>query len=228
MFTSFQRPLITFLAIGQILFAGAAFGASLSVGDMSSGLLEALRVGTERVVGQLGAVDGFNSDPKVHIPLPDTLARAQSALRAVGMSELADDLELKLNRAAERAAPEAKAVFWDAIKKMDFDDAQRIYSGPDDAATRHFQQTTTKPLSARMAPIVDDALSEVGAIRAYDDMIAEYKSLPFVPDVKADLEGYVVEKALDGIFHYLAIEEASIRQNPAKRTTDLLQRIFGN
>ncbi len=104
--------------------------SQLSVGDLSSGLREALKVGTERVAGRLGTTDGFNADPDVHIPLPDTLKKVQSALRAVGMSDLADDLELRLNRAAEAATPEAKEVFWNAISEMSIDDAKRIYDGP--------------------------------------------------------------------------------------------------
>ena len=144
-----------------------------------------------------------------------------------GMASLADDLELRLNRAAEQAAPEAKELFLQAIAQMTLDDVQRIYKGPEDAATRYFQDRMTPPLGQRMAPIIDQALSEVGAIAAYDAMISQYKSYPLVPDVKADLTKYVVEEAMGGIFHYVAKEEAAIRANPAKRTTELLQRVFG-
>ena len=202
--------------------------SQLSVGEISSGLREALKVGTERVVGQLGTADGFNADPDIHIPLPDTLKKVQSALRAVGMSDLADDLELRLNRAAEAATPEAKEVFWNAISEMSIDDAKRIYDGPQDAATRYFEGKTSAPLAERMRPIVDASLAEVGAIAAYDRMMGQYKTIPFVPDIKSDLTTYAVEEALEGIFHYLAIEEAAIRQNPAKRTTDILRKVFGS
>jgi hypothetical protein len=207
--------------------SGETGSSQLSVGEIASGLREALKVGTERVVGQLGRADGFNADPEVHIPLPDTLRKVQSALRAVGMSELADDLELRLNRAAEAATPEAKEVFWDAIAGMTIDDARQIYDGPPDAATRYFEAKTSTPLGERMRPIIDGALAEVGAIAAYDRMMGQYKTIPFVPDVKADLTDYALEEALEGLFHYLAVEEAAIRQNPAKRTTDLLKRVFG-
>jgi hypothetical protein len=142
------------------------------------------------------------------------------------MAGLADDLETRLNRAAETAAPEAKELFWQAIIDMTLEDVQRIYDGPDDAATEYFKSKMSRPLAERMVPIVEHSLLDVGAIRSYDQMMGQYRALPFVPDVKADLTAYVVEKAMDGIFHYVAEEEAAIRTNPAARTTDLLKRVF--
>ncbi len=203
-------------------------GGGLTNSEIARGLREALRVGTERVVDQVGRFDGFNADPEIHIPLPGALERVQKALRTVGMSGMADDLELKLNRAAERAAPEAQALFFDAISQMTLDDARQILDGPDDAATQYFRRTMGPPLGERMTPIVDDALNEVGAVRTYDDMMGQYQALPLVPDVKADLVAYTVDKGLDGIFYYVAQEEAAIRNNPAKRTTELLRKVFGS
>jgi hypothetical protein len=194
--------------------------------EIGESLTEALRIGTERVVSQVGTADGYNLDPDIHIPLPSALKNVQKALKTVGMSDMSDDLELRLNRAAEAAAPEAQELFWQAISEMTFDDVQKIYNGPDDAATRYFQEKMTPPLAERMQPIVDRSLADVGAIQSYDVMMAEYESLPFVPDVKADLTNYVVDKGMDGIFHYVAIEEAAIRNNPAARTTELLQKVF--
>ena len=209
-------------------FGGLAPGGSvLSNAEIANGLREALRVGTERVVGQVGARDGYNADQTIHIPLPGALKDVQSALQRFGMAGLADDLELRLNRAAEAAAPAAKELFWQAIGDMTLDDVAAIYNGPDDAATRYFQGKMTPPLAERMAPVVNRSLAEVGAIRSYDEMMAQYKAVPFVPDVKANLVEYVVEKAMDGLFHYVAQEEAAIRNNPAKRTTEILQRVFG-
>ncbi len=207
---------------------GGAAPSGLSTEDMGDGMLEALRVGTERVVAQVGAPDGYNLDPAIHIPLPGSLGKVQSVLKSVGMSHMADDLELRLNRAAEVAAPEAKELFWQAIGEMSFDDARRIYDGPDDAATRYFQGKMTPPLTERMAPVVDRSLADVGAIQSYDAMMKQYKAVPFVPDVKADLSGYVVEKAMDGLFYYVAREEAAIRNDPAARTTELLKKVFGS
>jgi hypothetical protein len=203
-------------------------GEALSSEDIAAGLREALKIGSQRVVGQLGSRDGFNGDPEIHIPLPGALQDVQSVLQRVGMAGLADDLELKLNRGAEAAAPEAKALFLDAISEMTLDDAGRIYNGPKDAATRYFQGKMSPPLARRMAPIVEKSLAEVGAVKSYDAMIDQYKAIPFVPDVKSDLTGYVVEQAMDGLFHYIAKEEAAIRENPAARTTELLQKVFGN
>jgi hypothetical protein len=200
---------------------------TLGSDDIAAGLREALKVGSERVVQQVGARDGFNADPQIHIPLPGALQDVQSMLQKIGMAGLADDLELKLNRGAEAAAPEAKALFWQAISEMTLDDAKEIYNGPDDAATQYFKAKMSPPLAERMSPIVDSSLSEVGAVRSYDDMMARYETIPFVPDVKADLTGYVVEKALAGIFFYIAKEEAAIRNDPAARTTELLKKVFG-
>lgn len=202
--------------------------SSLSNSDIASGLKEALRVGSERVVGQLGKTDGFNSDPAIHIPLPKSLKTVQSALDKVGASSMLDDLELKLNRAAEAATPKAKEHFLQAIKEMTLEDAKNIYSGPDDAATRYFQTKMTEPLKQSMRPIVSDSIAEVGAVQAYDRVMDKYDTLPFVPDVKTNLTDHVLEQGLNGIFHYLAKEEAAIRQNPAARTTDLLKRVFGS
>ena len=201
--------------------------SSLSSEEIGAGLKEALRVGSETVVSQLGRKDGFNADPAIHIPLPPQLTTVQTWLGKVGMSALLDDLELKLNHAAEVATPKAKDLFIQAISEMTFDDVMKIYNGPDDAATKYFQEKMSAPLALEMSPIVSDSLAEVGAVQAYDKTMSEYKAIPFVPDAKADLTSYVVEKGMDGIFHYIAIEEAAIRQDPVKQTTDLLQKVFG-
>lgn len=206
---------------------GTGAPGGLSVADITAGLREALKVGTKRAVDRVGAVDGFNGDPEIRIPLPGSLATMHNALSGVGLGNLTSDLELRLNRAAEKAAPEAVDVFAEAITQMTIDDAKRIYDGPDDAATQFFRRTMTSPLTQRFTPIVEGSLSEAGAVQAYDAAVGRYSQLPFVPDVKADLSAYVVEKGLDGIFTYVAKEEAAIRANPAARTTDLLQKVFG-
>lgn len=195
--------------------------------EIGNGLKEALRIGTQRVVGQLGAVDGYNADPLIHIPLPEDLRKVHNALDKVGLGGMTSDLELKLNRSAERAAPEAKDVFWNAITEMTLDDVRGIWQGADDAATRYFRGKMTVPLTERFTPIVLDAMGEVGAIRSYDRMMSQYQSIPFVPDVKADLTRYTVKQGLSGLFTYVAKEEAAIRKDPAKRTTQLLERVFG-
>ena len=204
-----------------------AGGKALSIGDIEDGLKEALRVGADNVAAQLGRVDGFNLDPAVHIPLPRQFDTVVSVLEKIGLSSLLDKLELKLNRAAEVAAPKAKKIFSGAITDMSFDDVKKIYDGPQDAATRYFRVKMSPALAEEIRPVVDESLAEVGALKAYDNVMGQYRSLPFVPDVKADLTDYVIEKGIDGIFYYMAAEEAAIRQNPAKRTTELLKRVFG-
>lgn len=203
-------------------------GSGLSNAQIGDGLREALRVGSERVTGTLGQTDGFNTNPDVHIPLPDSLQTAQSALATVGMSGLADDLELRMNRAAETAAPQAKELFLQAISAMTLEDAQGILAGPDDAATKYFQGKMSGPLTERFTPVVNDELADAGAVQAYDKMMGDYGKIPFAPDVQTNLTPYVVQKALDGMFLMLAREEAAIRQDPAARTTELLQTVFGS
>lgn len=201
---------------------------SLSLAEIGDGLRDALKVGTERVVDQVGREDGFNEDPEIHIPLPDELNTVQKALKTVGLSSMTDDLEIRLNRAAEEATPVAKEIFWGAIEEMTLEDIEEIYNGPDDAATRYFQGKMSDPLADAMRPVVDDSLAKVGAVQAFDGMMAEYSSLTFAPDVKSDLTSHVVDYALEGLFHYLAEEEAAIRKDPLKRTTDILQKVFGS
>jgi len=201
--------------------------AGLSNSDMIAGLKDALRVGSENVVGRLGKTDGFNADPKIHIPLPESMQTVKSALSAVGMGSMMDDLELRLNRAAEMATPKAKRIFGNAIKSMNFSDAKKILSGPDDAATQYFKAKMSAPLSGEMRPIVNKALSQAGAVQAYDSVMGKYQSLPFMPDVKANLTQHVVQLGLAGIFRYMAEEEAAIRKNPVKRTTSILKKVFG-
>ena len=196
--------------------------------EIGSGLKEALRVGTETVVKQLGKPGGFNADPKLHIPLPESMKTVKSMLDKVGMGASLDELELRLNQAAEAATPKAKQLFWNSINEMTLDDVTAIYKGPNDAATRYFQKKMTPQLTQEMKPVVAQSLSEVGAIQSYDNVMNQYKELPFVPDVKADLTGYVVEKATGGIFNSLAQQEAEIRKNPAEQTTKLLKRVFGS
>jgi hypothetical protein len=161
----------------------------------------------------------------------DWLKQGASLLQQVapsgGESGLLDDLETRLNRAAEDAIPKAKKVFWDAIDGISLDDSKRIYEGPDDSATRYFQSKMWNPLASEWRPIVDNSLADVGAVKAYDNAIGEYSKLPFMPNAKANLTEYVIEKGLGGVFHYLAIEEAAIRNNPVKRSTALLQKVFG-
>ena len=200
--------------------------SALSVDEITAGLKQALEKGAAAVVSQLGAENGFLSDTSVHIPLPQNLATAKSLLDKAGFGAYTEELELKLNRAAEAAVPKATALFTDAISQMTIDDARGILDGPDDAATTYFRDKMSQGLVKEMSPVIDQTLESVGAVKAYDSMMGQYKTLPLVPDVKADLTSYTAGKAVDGVFHYLAQEEKAIRENPAKRTTELLKKVF--
>jgi len=158
----------------------------LSINEIGAGLKEALKVGSTNVVNQLGAADGFNKDSNIHIPLPSSLDTVKSMLAKVGMSSVFENLELKLNRAAEDATPKAKKLFFNAISQMSFEDVNNIYNGPDDAATQYFKEKMSPDLALEMKPVIENSLSQVGAVRAYDNMMTNYKSIPFVPDVKGN------------------------------------------
>ncbi len=200
--------------------------APLSIGDISGGLKQALEVGTANVVNQLSAKGGFGLDDAIRIALPDELETARKYLDKVGMADSLVDLENKMNEAAELATPHAKTLFVDAISEMTIDDAKSIYSGSDTAATEYFRGKMGGKLGELIRPIVSSSLSEAGAVKSFDSIMSKYENIPFVPDVKADLTEHTVDKGLDGIFHYLAKEEAAIRSNPQKRTTDLLKKVF--
>jgi len=209
------------------LLGGQDGAAGLTEGEIADGLLEALKVGTARVVDQVSVTGGYLDDSNIRIPLPGPLQSVHDALQTLGLSRLTDDLEVRMNRAAELAAPEAKAVFLQAIEELTLEDVQRIYDGPEDAATRYFQTTTTERLTQRLTPIVDDAMADAGVVKSYNEAVGTYSEIPFTKKVTTDLSAHVVDGALDGLFFYLAREEAAIRRNPAARTTELLQKVFG-
>ena len=198
----------------------------LSTDTIASGLREALRVGSQRAVSKLGTPNGFLRS-SFRIPLPDSLREAQDVARRFGLAGFFDELEVRLNRAAEEAAPKAQKLFVTAIRQLTFEDVMAIYNGPDDAATRYLKRTTAVQLRAEMRPIVDDALSSVGAVSTFNALVDEYNRLPLVTPIDADLTRHVLDHASDALFTQVAREEAAIRRNPAKRTTELLQTVFG-
>ncbi len=202
--------------------------ASPSIGEINKAFKEALTIGSKNVVNKLGTVNGFNADPAIHISLPKKLKSVKKVLSKIGVRKEVVDLELKLNRAAEAATPKAKKLFIQSISDMTFDDVKTIYNGPEDSATQYFKKKMSPSLKKEMHSIVETSLSEVGAIKAYDKVMGKYKKLPFVPDVKADLTKHVIQKGISGIFYYLAKEEAAIRKDPVKQTTDLLKKVFGD
>jgi hypothetical protein len=206
---------------------GANRGASLGNDEIGRGLKEALRVGSDRVVSTLGRQGGFWGSKDAQIPLPGWLGTAQRGLKAIGQSQLVDDLHQRMNRGAEAAVPKAKQLFIDAIAAMTLDDARRILNGPNNAATEYFRSKTASPLSRDMTPIVDRSLAEAGAVQALDKVASNAAGgLAGTANPRQQLTRHVVDKAIDTVFRYLGREEASIRQNPTARTTDLLKRVF--
>jgi hypothetical protein len=212
------------LALTALLGLGAA---ELPDSTQISGLKEALRLATERAVGATSQPGGFFDDARIRIGLPGALGQMTSGLRAIGMGAQVDELEVAMNRAAEKAAGEATPVFVDAIGQMSFQDASGIVTGGDTAATEYFQKTTSDPLRERFRPIVDQAMQSVGLAQQYQQLVGRYNSIPFVLAPDFDLASYVTEKTLSGLFTVVGEEEKKIRTNPAARATDLLKQVFG-
>jgi hypothetical protein len=208
--------------------AGLRQPSVLDDGTITAGLKEALRVGTDRAVQSTSREDGFLGNDLIRIALPEQLERTADGLRTVGFGRQVDELEVAMNRAAERAAGEAAAVFLDAIRQMTFADARSIWQGPDDAATAYFRSRTSAALGARFRPIVDESMQKVGLARLYDELLATLARLPLVPRPDLDLRKYVTDRTLAGIFTVLEQEEARIRTDPAARTTQLLRTVFGS
>jgi len=202
-------------------------GQSLSEDEIARGLKEALQVGTAKAVENVSQVNGYFNNPKIRIPLPESVRKTEKLIRAAGFGQKVDEFELSMNRAAERAAPEAKALFWDAIKKMSFGDAKKILNGRDNEATLYFQEKTSPSLKEIAKPVVRDAMSEVGVTRSYQELDRTVRTIPFAGTYSFDLDQYVTDKALNGLFLMLAEEEKKIRENPAARTTELLKKVFG-
>jgi hypothetical protein len=205
---------------------GSSQSGGLSNDEIASGLKEALRVGTEKAVETVGRPGGFMNDRNVHISLPGPLEKIKAGLVVVGASGMAEDLEQRINKAAESAAPKAASIFGGAVSRMSIEDARAILTGPRDSATQYFKRTTSPQLKQAMRPIVDQALSKVGAVESYNALVSKAQEVPFASGLNLDLSDYVVSKALDGIFFYVAGEEAEIRTDPAARTTDLLKTVF--
>ncbi len=195
--------------------------------EASGGLKEALIVGAGNAVAKLGAADGFLNNPQVKIPLPDSLKKAEKAMRMIGMGQQADDLVLKMNRAAEAAAPEAKALLIASVKKMTVTDAKNILSGGDDAATQYFKQSTSEAMAAKFLPIVQKATENVQLAQQYNQFAAMGAKFGVIDKSQANLEQYVTQKALDGVYLMMAEEEKAIRADPMGQASKLVKKVFG-
>lgn len=203
-------------------------GEGLSEDEIVRGLKEALQVGTTKAVEVVSQLNGYYSNPKIKIPLPGEVQKVEKLLKAVGYSKQIDEFELSMNRAAEHAAPEAKRLFVDSIKKMSISDAQKILKGKDDEATLYFKEKTWNQLQEIFKPIVHKSMSQVGTTQSYQALEEKVHTIPFTDKLNIDLDKYVTGKGLDGLFLMLAEEEKKIRQDPAARVTDLLKKVFGN
>lgn len=204
---------------------------TLDTGTITKGLKEALATGTERAVTTVAKPDGYFGNQLIKILLPDKIRQAANMLGKIGYQQQVDEFVLSMNRAAEKAAPKAASFFGDAIRQMTVEDAKNILSGGDTAATRFFEKKTRSQLFDAFKPSVASSMDQVGTTRAYKEMTGKYENIPFasatgIPSL--DLDTYVTNKALDGLFTMVGEEEKKIRTNPAARTTDLLRKVFGN
>jgi hypothetical protein len=215
------------LDMGGIL-EGPGQGA-LDEATVVAGLKEALKVGSTRATDRTSRAGGFLENDLIRIPLPDQLDPVASTLRQVGLGSYVDELETAMNRAAEKAAGEAAQVFWNAVTTMTIADAFTILEGHETAATEYFRSRTEGDLRRRFQPIVSASTEEVGLGRLYGDLARRYEAIPLTgkPEL-VDLDTYVTDRALDGLFTVLAQEEQTIREDPVARTTELLRRVFGN
>ena len=205
----------------------AAGLADISNRDAINGLKEALTRGSHSAVERLGVENGFFGNDRVKIPLPPSLRRMEAVMRSIGMDRHADELVLRMNRAAEAAVPEARSLLVDAAKRMSVQDAKGILKGGDDAATQYFKRTSSEPLVKRFHPIVKKAMQKVKLAEKYNEIAASGAKFGLVKEEDAQLEDYVTRKALDGLFVAIAEEEKKIRQDPAGAASAILTKVFG-
>jgi len=225
-----RRPaLIAVLILSSVgtAVAGSAALDALSARDAAGGLRAALSKGVDVAVSQLGANNGFLNDPKVTIPLPAGLEKADKALRVLGMGGQADELKATMNHAAEAAVAQAKPVFKQALQHMTLTDAKGILTGGDGAGTAYFKRTTSAQLASSFKPIVSTETAKLGLTAKYNEFAGKAAQLGLVSAQDANLNDYVTAKALDGLFSRIAEEEHQIRQDPAGQASSLIKKVFG-
>ncbi len=223
--------MIRLIALGTgLLLSANAFAlslADLSQTDASGGLKDALIQGAQVAVQQLGAPGGFSNNPDVRIELPGNLGKAAKTMKMMGMGAQVTQLETSMNQAAEAAVPQAQALLVDSVKKMTVQDAKSILAGPQDSATQYLNKTSREQIRAKFLPIVQQATSQVGLAQQYNALAGQAASFGVIDAKSANIESYVTEQALDGLFEMIAKQEASIRQNPAGAATSLAKKVFG-
>lgn len=201
--------------------------STLSQEEAGEGVKEALLKGISRGVEEVNKMDGYLKNPQISIPFPPDAQKAEAKLRSIGLGDKVDEAIVALNRAAEDAAAEAKPIFIEAIRGLNFQDAINIVRGDKDAATQFLQRNTTSSLTDKFKPIIGNSLEKVNATRYWEGVMTSYNKIPLVQKVDPDLEAYVTERAIAGLFVMVAKEELAIRNNPAARTSDVLKKVFG-
>ncbi|MFJ2365445.1 DUF4197 domain-containing protein [Pseudomonas sp. NPDC087697] len=225
------RPTLRFagLCAGLLISANAlalSLG-SLSQGEASGGLKDALAQGAVAAVTTLGKPGGFSNNPEVKIELPGNLGKVASKMKQFGMGAQVDQLETSMNKAAEAAMPQAQALLVDAVKKMTVTDAKGILTGGKDSATQYLNKTSREQIRAKFLPIVKQATDQVGLAKQYNSFAGQAATFGVLDAKTANVEGYVTEKALDGLFKMIAQKEEGIRANPAAAATSLAKKVFG-
>jgi hypothetical protein len=222
-----RSALILVAGLALATAANALSLADISGKDANGGLKEALTQGAAKAVDVLGRQDGFLGNPKVKIPLPESVQKVEGMMRGLGMGKQADELVTAMNRAAEAAVPQAKTLLVNSIKQMSVEDAKGILSGGEDAATQYFRRTTSGPMTEKFKPVVKNAIARVKLAEKYDQFAGKAAKFGLVREQDAHLENYVTQKALDGLYLMIAEEERAIRKNPAEAAGRLAKKVFG-
>ena len=224
-----MRTITIFIVSFWASFAALATETeTLTSEDATGALTQALTQSIDAAVDRLGVTNGFLENPKVKIVLPGPLQKAEGLMRSLGVSKHADNLIVAMNRAAETAAAEAKPILLDAVQNMSMDDAKSILTGGDDSATQYFRSTSSEALSQKFLPVVKNATDQVGLLKRYNEFAGKGAKFGLVPEKHANIENYVTQKTLDGIFLIMAEEERAIRNDPVGRGNKLLQKVFGS
>ncbi|MCX7078743.1 MAG: DUF4197 domain-containing protein [Pseudomonas sp.] len=226
------RPSLRFAGLcAGLLISASALALSLSdlsQKDATGGLKDALTQGAQIAVKQLGTPGGFSNNPEVKIELPGNLGKVAKKMKQFGMGAQVDELEASMNKAAEAAVPQAQALLVDAVKKMSVDDAKGILSGGKDSATQYLSKTSREQIRVKFLPIVKQATDQVGLAKQYNAFAGQAATLGVLDAKNANIEGYVTEQALNGLFEMIGKQEESIRQNPAAAATSLAKKVFGS
>jgi len=214
------------LSLTILLWSHASF--ALSASDIGSGLKEALMIGAKNAAMNASQINGFYKNPLIFIPFPPQAKQMEDVLIRIGLKSQVEKFIMTMNRAAEQAAKKAAPIFLKAIEGLSFQDAVNILKGPNDAATKYLERKTSGELTRAFKPVVKQAIDQVGLAKLWSPLAKQYNRIPLMGDVNPNLDDYVTERAVAGLFKLIAGEEAKIRKNPAARVNDILRRVFGS